>query len=44
MEQRLLNCGFTPQMAVDIVTIYGSDKAGLANYVALVEFLHVSAV
>lgn len=44
MEQRLLNCGFTPQMVADIAAIYGSDEAGLANYVALVEFLHVSAV
>lgn len=44
MVERLANCGFTPQMAADIVAIYGGDEAGLANYVALVEFLYVSAV
>lgn len=44
MEQRLWDCGFTTQMASDIVAIYGEDMAGLLEYVALMEFLHVSAI
>lgn len=44
MEERLLACGFTAQMASDIVAIFGDDRDGLSEYVATVEYLYVSAV
>lgn len=36
---RLINCGFTPQMARDICLIFDGDRDGLSCYIRRMELL-----
>lgn len=40
MVERLTACGFTRQMAEDIVQAYRDDLPGLVDYVRLMELLY----
>lgn len=43
MFDRLIKCGFTPQMAADICALYADDPQGLQAYVEIAESLYRSS-